>query len=290
MNPTAFFNHVRSKLFGGALTQGQVDGINALLDATLAEPLTHRAYLLATAFHETARTMQPIREYGRGRGRKYGEPGPHGGQVGYGRGYVQLTWPENYARADKELDLGGALTADYDRALEPKLAAAILVRGCTEGWFTGKSLSDYLPGDYVNARRVVNGTDAAHQIARYAETFEEALRLAEKPAEAPVVADVAEAPEPTVVAPESAPEAVAPVPAPSTTQPTDEKPWYASVGVWGGILATFGGASILGGAALSPDEITTLAEGLANFVPAAIALAGGLAGVIGRIRARKTIR
>jgi hypothetical protein len=60
-----------------------------------------------------------------------------------------------------------------DRALNAALAAKILVVGCTGGWFTGKKLSDY--PDYVNMRRVVNGTDKAEQIAEYARTFERAL-------------------------------------------------------------------------------------------------------------------
>ena len=51
--------------------------------------------------------MQPIAEYGKGKGRKYGVPGRNRGQVAYGRGYVQLTWDDNYERADKEIGAGG---------------------------------------------------------------------------------------------------------------------------------------------------------------------------------------
>jgi len=42
------------------------------------------AYALGTAHHETDRSFGPIREYGRGRGKKYY---PY-----YGRGLVRLTW------------------------------------------------------------------------------------------------------------------------------------------------------------------------------------------------------
>jgi hypothetical protein len=35
--------------------------------------------------------MQPIEEYGKGRGMPYGKPDPTTGQVYYGRGFVQLT-------------------------------------------------------------------------------------------------------------------------------------------------------------------------------------------------------
>ena len=172
MNRAVFYNHVRP-IFGGALSQKQVDGIEALLAATDRLPITHRAYLLATAKHETADTMQPIAEYGKGKGKPYGKHGKHG-QAQYGRGYVQLTWDSNYERADKELGLGGALIKDFNLALQPTIAAQILVRGCIGGWFTGKKLGDYLP-DYVPARRVVNGLDKAALIAGYARSFEAAF-------------------------------------------------------------------------------------------------------------------
>lgn len=169
----AFFAKVRSAF--GPLRQAQVDGFNTLLDAMKAWPVAYTAYGLATAWHETAHTMQPIAEYGKGTGRPYGKPGRNGGQIPYGRGYVQLTWDENYERADRELGLNGALIADYDKAMEPDIAAAIMVRGMQEGWFTGKKLSNYLPGDYINARRVINGTDRSALIAGYARVFEKAL-------------------------------------------------------------------------------------------------------------------
>ncbi len=172
-----FFDYLRKRdsgLFGTSLSQRQVDGLNTLLDATKGLPRSHQAYLLATAYHETARTMQPIAEYGKGKGRPYGKPGIYG-QAQYGRGYVQLTWDANYQKADERLGLRGALLGNFDLAMRPDIAAKILVRGCQEGWFTGKKLSDYLPGDYVAARRIVNGTDKAELIAGYARAFEAAL-------------------------------------------------------------------------------------------------------------------
>lgn len=171
-----FFEQIKP-LFNGKFKQTQVDGINALLKAFEGLPVEYAAYLFATAYHETARTMQPIAEYGKGKGKKYGRPGKHWGQVAYGRGYVQLTWDYNYQRADSKLELDGQLIRNYDLAMNPTIAAKILVRGCVEGWFTGKKLGDYLPGDYVNARRVVNGTDKARAIAVYARVFERALRV-----------------------------------------------------------------------------------------------------------------
>lgn len=183
MNRELFFDAIRRDPFDGSLNQQQVDGVTAILDEWDRQRLTDPrwlAYMLATAKHETAHTMQPIAEYGRGKGRKYGRPGKHG-QVAYGRGYVQLTWDDNYERADNELGMGGALIADYDLALRPDIAAAILFRGMIEGWFTGRKLSDYFKADktdWKNARRIINGTDKAATIARIAIAFHSAILLA----------------------------------------------------------------------------------------------------------------
>lgn len=175
-----FFKTVRGTLFK-TLTQSQVDGCNAILAVSDDLPVSYTAYMLATAYKETAFTMRPIAEYGRGKGRSYGTPrGPYK-QTYYGRGYVQLTWLENYQRADKELHDAGILKSTEslvrtpDLALRQDVAAYIMRYGMLEGWFTTKKLADYLPGNYVNARRIINGTDCAVEIAGYARIFEKAL-------------------------------------------------------------------------------------------------------------------
>ena len=184
MNHAKFFAGLRARgsgVFGTSLSQGQVDGLNVLVDEAekRGTPLKHLAYILATAYHETAHTMQPVPEIGRGKGRKYGVPAGPYGHVYYGRGYVQLTWLENYAKASKEIGIN--LVHQPERAMEPRIAALILFAGMQGGWFTGKKLSDYISptkADYVNARRIVNGTDRAAKIAGYAEAFERALTAA----------------------------------------------------------------------------------------------------------------
>lgn len=209
MDRKAFFDKLRaSGLFGRSLTQQQVDGIGALLDASAGLHITHRAYLLATAHHETDARMQPVTEnlnytsaariravwpsrfpteasaapFVRNpqglanqvyNGRMGNRPGSNDGWTYRGRGHVQLTGRDNYIRAG--LEVGADLVANPDLALRTDLSARILVAGCSYGWFTGKKLSDYLPGDYVNARRIVNGLDRASDIAKIARTYESAL-------------------------------------------------------------------------------------------------------------------
>ena len=172
INLPVFFDHIRPGLFHGSLNDGQVQGSSALLAAWEADApgasMPFIAYALATAFHETAATMQPIAEYGHGAHRAYGAPAGPWHQAYYGRGDVQLTWEANYAHASDRLSARGLLKSGEDLrekpdlALRPDIAAAILIFGMEEGWFTGKRLADYFHGateDPVGARRIINGTD-----------------------------------------------------------------------------------------------------------------------------------
>lgn len=178
----AFYAAVRASLFGGRLTASQVAGMDAILDvAPSLLGTTSLAYALATTFHETARTMQPIEEYGRGKGKSYGPTGF------WGRGFVQLTWETNYAKATARLRQLGLLRADEDLVKTPKLAmrldlaAPILFVGMAVGWFTGKKLADYFGGgryEPVGARRIINGTDKDELIAGQCGKFVDALRAA----------------------------------------------------------------------------------------------------------------
>lgn len=177
-----FFDTVRP-LFG-KMTQAHVDGLNVILDASKMLPLEQRAYVLATVFHETAGTMQPITEYGnRAYFDKYegreslGNTQQGDGFKFRGRGYVQITGRRNYALASRYLKVD--FVAEPELALLTQYASKILILGMTEGWFTGATLDHWIqPGsvDYRNARRIVNGLDKASKIARYARRFELALR------------------------------------------------------------------------------------------------------------------
>ena len=167
-----FFSKVRASLFGGSLSQSQVDGMNYMLDVFERDynwpDLRWIAYAFATAYHETAFTMQPISEYG---SQSYLQSKPY--YPYYGRGYVQLTWEDNYRKMGDKIGTN-LLGANKDNALEPSIAAEIMYVGMRDGDFTGKKLANYFSStvnDPVNARRIINGTDRAQTIAGYHEKF-----------------------------------------------------------------------------------------------------------------------
>jgi len=185
-NREAYFEGVRNQMFAGAMTQQQVDGQSVILGlwegqytGTPMEDMRWLAYILATAYHETATKIWPIREYGLGKGHEYGIPDENGNTF-YGRGFVQLTWKENYERASAILGLiDDRDLADFpDIALDSLVAARVMFRGMAEGWFTSKKLGDYFnefEDDPINARRIINGNDKDELIAGYHDTFLEAL-------------------------------------------------------------------------------------------------------------------
>lgn len=172
-----FFDAIRRRPFGGSLTPSAVLNINAILDEWERRGLTDLrwlSYMLATDLAECGRNMAPIPEVGKGRGHPYGNP--VNGHVYYGRGYVQLTWDYNYRKMGTLI--GVDLLSNPDLALRPDIASKILFEGMIRGSFTGKKLADYFSGqkaDWVNARRIINGTDRASEIANYGKQFHEAL-------------------------------------------------------------------------------------------------------------------
>ena len=168
MNKKLFFDSIRASVFHGKLSQPQVEGLNYILDYYEKNykdkmTLNQFAYLLASIYHETAHTFQPIKEIG-------GSRMPYA--PAFGRGLIQITHDRNYRAF-------GAIP--YDKALEWPAALDIAFRGCNDGMFTGRRLSDYINSkkcDFTNARRVVNGTDRAALIAGHARSFKTALEAA----------------------------------------------------------------------------------------------------------------
>ena len=194
MNRQAFFDEIRHSLFSDRITQNQIDGLNFKLTAWEKSGLTDirwLAYMLATSYHETAQTMQPIEEYGKGRGKPYGQKLRHDrkpytfpDKLYYGRGDVQLTWYENYEAMGKLL--GIPLLEQPELALVPEISAKIMIEGMTRGKsnrgdFTGASLENYFSAtkdDPVHARRIINGLDKANLIAGYHDKFLTAIKKA----------------------------------------------------------------------------------------------------------------
>lgn len=207
INRKFFFDQARLSLFGGTLKSAQVNGIEFILNQW--EP-THAhwddrwlAYALGTTHHETDMHMQPIREYGStkylennygpagrnpARARRMGNTQPGDGVRYCGRGFVQLTWKNNYAAMSRHLsqvfgqDID--LVAHPDLAMQPEYAAEIMFHGMHVGAFTGKKFSDFFSktadgrigkDDWVNARRTINGTDRASVIASIARRYYSAI-------------------------------------------------------------------------------------------------------------------
>ncbi len=206
MNRTAFFNAVRSSLFGGKLTVPQVAGMDAILNKWEGEQLIDDrwlAYMLATAFHETATTMQPVMETRQPkeainpsvdqaisrlesswkRGKLTWVKTPYWrkdaqGKSWLGRGLVQLTHKANYLRLSQVLGID--LVSNPDVAMETEVAVKIMVEGMTRGLFTSKKLSDYFGSttDWKNARRIINGIESADKVAAVAQKFHAATKAA----------------------------------------------------------------------------------------------------------------
>lgn len=187
-----FFSCLKAQGLFQTLKQTQVDGVNFILNEwdtrTELTDIRWLAYMLATTYHETAMTMLPIAEYGKGKGKPYGSKIKMNRQsysspnkLYYGRGYVQLTWYENYDKMGRLLHVD--LLNNPELAMSPPIAIKIMIEGMTKGDsnfgdFTGKSLEMYFnktTNDSINARRIINGTDKAKTIANYHNRFLDCL-------------------------------------------------------------------------------------------------------------------
>jgi hypothetical protein len=171
MNSEEFFDVIRQAVFSGKMSQKQVDGVNKILAYRNSDwpkmSDNELSYLLATVYHETAATMQPVTEYGSQAYLKSKKYWPW-----IGRGLIQITWKTNYAKYG---------ITNPDDALKWPVSLKIAFDGMIYGRFTGKKLSDYITPkkcDFINARRIINGMDKAKLIAYYAQGFQHAFQEA----------------------------------------------------------------------------------------------------------------
>jgi predicted chitinase len=131
---------------------------------------TQIAYVLATVEWETAKTFKPVREAfwlseaWRKKNLKY--------YPFYGRGFVQLTWKNNYEKYSNIL--GVDMVKKPDLAMDGNIALFVLVHGFKTGTFTGRKITDFInvnKTDFLNARRGINGVDRASRIASLAQKY-----------------------------------------------------------------------------------------------------------------------
>lgn len=185
INRPQFYKNFRKQF--GRISQRQVDGIEAVFnewERLKLSDLRWLAYILATSWHETAKTMQPIEEFGKGRGKRYGKKIKHSGvsyvfpnKIYFGRGHVQLTWFENYELMSRLI--GVDLLKNPELALVMENSIKIMFEGMLRGAssfgdFTGRSLEQYfneITNDPIGARRIINGTDKAELIKGHHDKF-----------------------------------------------------------------------------------------------------------------------
>lgn len=190
MNKSKFFEEVKKSLFGGKLTQTQVNGLEAIIDEWNRQGGGQReqlAYVLATPYHEVGRAYKPIREnlnyksaaqirkvwpsrfktdadaspfVGNAKklaikvygGRLGNKPAPSSDGYDFrGGGWEQRTGRVNFERI--------GIADNPNKILEPSFAAKSIVVGMRSGEYTGKKLSDFINNaktDYGMARTIIN--------------------------------------------------------------------------------------------------------------------------------------
>jgi putative chitinase len=206
INRTTFYTYVKRAPFGGRLSPQQKDGLEYIL--TYWEnhysklDIRWLAYALATTFHETGYRMQPIKETVQishkdwqpsdkevirrldaafAKGLLGSVKTPYWRSGYFGRGLVQITHKDNYAKF--------GIAESPDKALDWPISLRILFDGMIRGMFApGHHLGRYFNAsieDPKGARRIINGKDKAGLIADYYHNFLGALKpaLEEKPPE-----------------------------------------------------------------------------------------------------------
>ena len=173
--PESFYQKIKP-LFP-VLSAKQKQGLESILTEWRNQVLTDKrwlAYILATVYHETGRTMQPIEENGKGAGEPYGKKFKYGNGPGkrvpyeapdklyYGRGLTQNTWWEIYYKLTLAAHKAGYKWNFLEQPetllqMDPSIWATFYAM--QTGLYTGKKLSDYFDhdtDDSRHARRIIN--------------------------------------------------------------------------------------------------------------------------------------
>jgi len=161
------------KILPEASDKGITEGIPALFQALAEKDLTSKNQLigvLATLYVETT-TCEPIEEMGKGGGAYVASNGKNY----YGRGFVQITWEENYkAFSDDE---GIDILNNPEKALEPGTAGKVFV------WYWTKNGVDDAAEDenWDDVRSIVNaGSPGKIGICHGVEKFMECVERAKQ--------------------------------------------------------------------------------------------------------------
>lgn len=152
----------------GAATHNLPLIVQALQAEGILDPRT-LAYALATIQRETGGTFAPVREgFSDAVGKQQAiNNGYGGGENYYGRGFIQLTHADNYKKIGERIGMGDQLVNNPDLALDPEISAKILA-----AFFKDRGVAEAAQkGDFVGARRPVNGTDHAFDIANNANQY-----------------------------------------------------------------------------------------------------------------------
>lgn len=200
-----FFDHLRTtNVLGPKISADEFSGCTAIILAcqNAGWGVSWTSYALGTSYLETAMTMQPVKERGGtayymrmyditgnrpAKARELGNLTPGDGAKYPGMGYVQMTGLANYKKATAKLRAMGIdvdLVRNPELAMRPDVAAAIMVAGMEEGWFTTRDMDDDLPRrgpatlrQFVMSRDIINGTDKDDEIASFAMVFQTGLLL-----------------------------------------------------------------------------------------------------------------
>jgi hypothetical protein len=174
----------------GKLSQKQVNGFEAIFDEwerLKLSDIRELSYVLSTVWHETNKTMQPIEEYGKGKGKKYGQRRWYNGKfytdishIFFGRGHTQNTWRDIYLKLSQVNKQGWDFVKDPDLLLQMAPSVWATFHAMTTGLYTSRKLDHYFNktvNDPIGARKIINGKDKALHIAEIHYKFLKSIHI-----------------------------------------------------------------------------------------------------------------